>query len=84
MFCVLAMTIFNPQRANGTHRAAGTSLRKQHRAIGTSFHKVSRKGNLVKKMAEIRGGIFCFYRVLRRNLAFYTTVANYFGFVCGF
>ena len=27
---------------------------------------------------------FCFYRVLRRNLAFFTTVANYSGFVCGF
>ena len=27
---------------------------------------------------------FCFCRFLRRNLAFFTTVANYFGFVCGF
>ena len=47
---------YNPQRAKGTHRAAGTSLHKQHRAIDTSLHKVSRKGNLVKKMTKIRGG----------------------------
>lgn len=54
------MTIFNPQRANGTHRAAGTSLHKQHRAIGTSFHKVSRKGNLVKKWLKFVTEFFVF------------------------
>ena len=27
---------------------------------------------------------FCFCRVLRRKLSFFTTVANYFAFVCGF
>ena len=73
----------------GTQYPAGTPfLRSQwHKVCCTEGIEYRAFCNDIKCVARncikcVRNFCFCWF--LRRNLAFFTTVANYFGFVCGF